>query len=211
MSKIVMPIADFQIVGQLLGFVIKDGYKIKYLRLIFEEREYWIKVPKELRSTLDPGAGSDIVPGCWLEVSGTQKRKKTGAVKLYAESITLTQQPQVSDAIAQQPQTIKVEAIAPPPVKETVKEKKAAKASILVCQKSTCRKRGGDAVYRALETELRDRGLDDRVKIKGTGCLKQCKKAPNVVVMPDKARYTNVDRGQVPQLIEKHFTTPVTQ
>ncbi|MBP0016149.1 MAG: (2Fe-2S) ferredoxin domain-containing protein [Cyanobacteria bacterium SBLK] len=188
MSSLNMPVADFSIVGQLLGFVIKDGYKIKYLRLIFEEREYWIKVPKELRKTLDP----KIVPGCWLEVSGTQKRKKTGIVKLYAESIALTQQQEKSA----------LQAIALP----EAKAKKTPKASVLVCQKSTCRKRGGDAVCRALEAELHARGLSDRVKIKGTGCLKQCKKGPNVVIMPDKAKYTHVNYSQIPGLIEKHFT-----
>lgn len=198
MSSFNMPIADFSIVGQLLGFVIKDGYKIKYLRLIFEEREYWIKVSKELRNTLDP----EIVPGCWLEISGTQKRKKTGIVKLYAESITLAQQQQKSEQ-----QKSEIEAIALP----EAKAKKTPKASVLVCQKSTCRKRGGDEVCRALEAELRDRGLGDRVKIKGTGCLKQCKKGPNVVILPDKAKYTHVKYGQIPALIEKHFATSVTQ
>ncbi|MGK7928605.1 MAG: ferredoxin [Spirulina sp.] len=182
-----MPIADFTIVGQVLGFVIKDGYKIKYLRLIFEEREYWIKVPKELRNTLDP----QIVPGCWVEVSGTQKRKKTGIVKLEAESIALAEKQSKSE----------LEAIALP----KAKAKSSPKASVLVCQKSGCRKRGGDAVCRALETGLRDRGLSDRVKIKMTGCLKQCKKGPNVVVMPDKTRYTQINYAQVPELIEKHF------
>ena len=187
MSEINMPVADFTIVGQLLGFVIKDGYKIKYLRLIFEEREYWIKVSKELRNTLDPR----IVPGAWLEISGTQKRKKTGIVKLTAESIALAREQKQSE----------FEAIALP----ESKAKSTPKASVLVCQKSTCRKRGGDALCRTLEKELSDRGLSDRVKIKMTGCLKQCKKGPNVVIMPDKAKYTQVNYTQIPQLIEKHF------
>ena len=184
MSKAKMPVADFAIVGQLLDVIIKDGYKIKYLRLIFEEREYWIKVPKELRNTLDPR----MIPGCWLEVSGTQKRKKTGIVQLTADTIALAKQQPKSE----------LEAIVLP--------KLSPKACVLVCQKSTCRKRGGEAVCHALEAELRDRGLGDRVKIRTTGCLKQCKQGPNLVVMPDKARYSNVSSAQIPALIEKHFT-----
>ncbi|NEP36436.1 (2Fe-2S) ferredoxin domain-containing protein, partial [Moorena sp. SIO3B2] len=79
------------------------------------------------------------------------------------------------------------------------------KASILVCQKSSCRKRGGQAVCNAIASSLKDHGLEDQVKIKETGCLKQCKHGPNLVMMPDKARYSEVAPQQIPTLIERHF------
>jgi (2Fe-2S) ferredoxin len=53
---------------------------------------------------------------------------------------------------------------------------------------------------------LRDRGLEDQVAIKGTGCMKQCKSGPCVVFMPDKSRYTGVAVKEVQILVEKHFT-----
>jgi len=45
------------------------------------------------------------------------------------------------------------------------------------------------------------------VNIKLTGCLKQCKKGPNLVVMPDKKHYNQVAPQDVPSLIERHFAT----
>jgi (2Fe-2S) ferredoxin len=65
-------------------------------------------------------------------------------------------------------------------------------------------KRGGKALCQALESELRNSGLADSVTIKGTGCMKNCKAGPNLV-MPDKTRYSRIKAEQVPMLIDKHF------
>ena len=188
MSKKEKEVAQFAWVGQLLDFVIEDGSKIKYLRMIVSDREYWIKLPKELRHTLDP----QIIPGSWLEVSGCRKVcKKTGKVKLKAEFVQRATAPR-------EPGTT----VFVPPNSTS----KPAKASILVCQKSDCVKRGGRQVCQVIEQQLRDRGLEDCVQIKKTGCLKQCKKAPNLVVLPDKTRYSRVSPQEIPELIEQHFT-----
>jgi (2Fe-2S) ferredoxin len=66
-------------------------------------------------------------------------------------------------------------------------------------------KRGGKAVCQALSAALGDRGLSDEVAIKGTGCLKQCSAGPNIVVMPDKTRYSRIQAAQIPKMIDKHF------
>jgi (2Fe-2S) ferredoxin len=187
MSKIKSPTAEFTLVGQLLDFVIKDGYKVKYLRLTVSEREYWIKLPKELRHQLDP----QIMPGVWLKISGIQERcLKTGKLKLEADAVHLAAS--VSDSASEL-------------AAELSTKNKAAKASILVCQKSSCRQRGGDALCQAIAANLQERGLEDRVQIKKTGCLKQCKQGPNLIIMPDKVKYSYVDSQQVPALLEKHI------
>jgi (2Fe-2S) ferredoxin len=180
---------EFNFVGQLLSFVIKDGYKIKYLRIIYSGREYWIKPDKEIRDRLN----GTLAPGCWVDIRGTRKHCfKTGKLKLKAYSVERVNLPEPSDIPVSLPQS--------PPLK-----RQAAKASILVCQKSTCWKRGGQAICQALAENLRDRGLDDKVQIKLTGCLKQCKQGPNLVVMPDKARYSRVEPERAIKLVEKHF------
>lgn len=187
MSKIKSPTAEFTLVGQLLDFVIKDGYKVKYLRLAVSEREYWIKLPKELRQQLDP----QIAPGCCLKISGIQERcLKTGKLKLEADSVNLT-----ASATANLPE----------PLANLPTQLKAAKASILVCQKSSCLKRGGNALCQAIAANLQERGLEEQVQIKKTGCLKQCKQGPNLIIMPDKAKYSYVNPQQVPALLEKHI------
>ena len=178
-------VSEFTIVGQLLDFVIKDGYKIKYLRITVSDREYWVKLSKEVRSSLD----TSIKPGCWLEISGTQKlKRKTGTLKLKAEDVNLIPAPN------QQNSTV------------TIPQAKPKKAKILVCGKSSCRKRGAKAVCEALESSLKACGLGDEIKIKETGCLKKCKQGPNLIMMPDKARYTQVRPKEIPTLVSKHYS-----
>lgn len=76
---------------------------------------------------------------------------------------------------------------------------------ILICQKSSCRKRGSDGVCRAINQALADRGLSDRVKVQTTGCLKECSRGPAVVTLPDKTRHTRISPDRIPELIETHF------
>jgi NADH:ubiquinone oxidoreductase subunit E len=90
------------------------------------------------------------------------------------------------------------------------KTKPAKIQTILVCQKSDCMNRGGKALCQALESELINNGLEDSVTIKGTGCMKNCKAGPNLV-MPDKTRYSKIQATQVPALIDKHFSRDIRE
>jgi len=54
---------------------------------------------------------------------------------------------------------------------------------------------------------LGDRGLTNQVTIRATGCMKNCKAGANLVVMPDKIRYSHITPSDVPELVEKHFST----
>lgn len=182
--------STFTIEGRFLGFEIEDGYKIKRLRLGTAEGEQSIKLSKDLKAKLR----WDLTPGAWLEIAGEKKVDlKTGKLKLKATRIT----PVIpKNCETHRPTVVDLNAKVSAPAK--------TKAPILVCQKSDCMKRGGKAVCQALAESLRDRGLDDQVAIKGTGCMKQCKAGPNVV-MPDKTRYTRIGAEEIPDIIDKHF------
>ena len=179
--------SKFNLVGQFQGFVNKDDSQIKYLRLATSEREYKVKLSKEIRQNIYLA----VYPGCCLEVSGTSQTEGKGKVKFKADFFKIADQ---FPAETPEPSV---------PQPQIVKPKK--KASILVCQKSSCWKRGGKETCQAIEETLRDRQLDDQVQIKRTGCLKRCKKGPNIVMMPDKALYSKVKSRQVAALIEEHF------
>lgn len=178
-------LSQFRIIGQLESFVIKKGDKLKYLRMKVEEKEYWLKIPKKLRPEIDP----TMIPGTWLEITGNREfKKKKGFFELEASRIKLLPNPDIPCAVVvSEPESTSV-------------------GKILVCQKSSCWKRGGESVCQQLEQELEQQGLSDQVKIKLTGCLKQCKKGPNVVIMPHKARYCQVKPREVEELLTKHFT-----
>ncbi|MEH2253511.1 (2Fe-2S) ferredoxin domain-containing protein [Nostoc sp.] len=187
-------VSEFCLEGKFIDFVIKDGYKLKGLLLATHEGESYIKLAKHLQVAFD----LRLPPGTWLQIVGYKKHDlKNGTVTLKAERV-----------MAARSEMVRVETITPvqePPSIDNVKLKPAkTKATILVCQKSDCMKRGGQAVCQALEAALSDRGLEDQVTIKGTGCMKNCKAGPNLV-MPDKTRHSRIQASQVPTLMNQHF------
>lgn len=194
----------FDVQGRFLGFAAKDSYKLKYLRLATSTGESVIKLPKELRLTLY----RTLTPGDWIHVSGYQELcPGKGTTKIKAYQVTPIAVPEhtagsnaVSNTVPFVPKSTEQALPAP-----TATDKKT---NILVCQKSDCCKRGGRALAVALQAELNDRGLADQVVIKPTGCMKQCKAGPNLV-MPDKTRYSRIRPGDVADLVEKHFPAPV--
>ncbi|MEH1970078.1 MULTISPECIES: (2Fe-2S) ferredoxin domain-containing protein [unclassified Nostoc] len=189
-----MEVSEFCLEGRFIDFVIKDGYKLKGLMLGTHEGESYIKLAKHLRAAFD----LRLPPGTWLQVVGYKKHDlKDGTVTLKAERVMAAR----SDMERVKTTT----SVQEPPSIDNVKVKPAkAKATILVCQKSDCMKRGGKAVCQALEAALSDRGLEDQVTIKGTGCMKNCKAGPNLV-MPDKTRHSRIQAVQVPALMNQHF------
>ncbi len=77
---------------------------------------------------------------------------------------------------------------------------------ILICEKSDCKKRGANKVCRAIADLLADYNLTEQVTIEKTGCIKQCKSGPNLIIKPDKARYHQVKVKDVPDIMTKHFS-----
>lgn len=185
MSNLKLLPTNFRVTGQLLGFVIKKGDKIKYLRVTVANQEYWFKLSKELRQNFDRA----IIPGSWLEIEGNSELDKYRKLKLKAEQIKLTHAPNIAQL----------------PVITDKPKSQIGKACILICQKSDCWKRQGKEVCQAIEESLTEQGLGEQVQIKKTGCLKQCKHGPNLVILPDKARYSRVKPENVPELISKHL------
>lgn len=189
-------VLPFYLEGQFVGFVGDFGEKPKRIRLATAEGERCIKLSKELRYPLREA----LQPGDWIRVFGEQKLKyKTGELKLKAFQVTVKTPVQQKELETRTTQIEEIPPLSPQPVTPKTK------SCIMVCQKSSCRKRGSDRVCEAITQSLRDRGLDDEVAIKGTGCMKQCKQGPCAVFMPDKSRYTGVAPKDIDKLIEKHF------
>lgn len=183
--------SEFNLEGRFLGFVGKSRDKPKRLRITTAEGECAIKLAKALRGSV----ADTLVEGDWIEVSGKQEFKpKKGKLKRQAEHVRATNpgKREVASPVK----------AAPEQAKATPKKNKD---SVLVCQKSSCCKRGGKAVYQAVADSLQKQGLEDQVALKSTGCMSQCKKGPCVVFKPDKSRYIGVDPKNVPELVEKHF------
>ncbi|MEG4940888.1 (2Fe-2S) ferredoxin domain-containing protein [Microcoleus sp. F4-D5] len=207
-------VSEFYLEGEILGLIIEDGCKLKYLRISSDRGvEYLVKLCKELRSFLSP----ILTPGLKVQIVGEKELNlKNGKIKLKARSLKLAQgnddrshehldSTNVPVAVwtSDDRATGKTQ-VTSPAAAQTVKARAKTQTKILVCQKSDCQKRGAGGVCKALENALNARGLEDQVTVQGTGCLKQCKAGPNIVVMPDKTRYSRIAPAEVPAIIDKH-------
>ena len=174
---------QFQLEGQFMGFLGKPG-KIKYLRLAVGDREVEIKLSKHLRHAV-----WELKPGDGIQVWGEQKFKVSfQELKLKALGFNLI-------SCGYQPKSTCTSPNSPCP----------KKGKILLCQKSGCVKRGGKKMYDALKEGLCNLGLEDSVSIQVTSCQKRCKRAPNMVFMPAKAKYSEVPTKEISSLLEKHY------
>lgn len=192
MTKDSNMVSPFSFSGELAKTYIKKD-KVHYLKLATNQGEYWIKVAKKIRKDL-----LSLYIGSQIEVVGTFKQHpKTGEVKYKAQTVIL-----IAQSEENRYNETRAESVSLLPVVETETK---SQAKILICQKSNCWKKGGKRVCEELESILSDRGIDQEISIKKTGCLKKCKQAPTLVMMPDKARYVKVKPKQVADLIDKHL------
>ncbi len=208
-------VSEFSLEGEILGLIVEDGCKLKYLRISNDRGvEFLVKLSKELRSFLLPV----LTPGLKVQVVGEKELNlKNGKIKLKARSLKLAgdqndRSPELRDSTnvpvavgTSDNRAIGKSEFTSSATAQTVKAPAKTQTKILVCQKSDCLKRGAGGVCKALENALNSRGLEDQVTVQGTGCLKQCKAGPNIVVMPDKTRYSRIAPAEVPAIIDKHF------
>lgn len=185
---------EFNITGKLVKIIFKKYNQVKYLKLVNEKQAYWIKVDKSIREDIAEIVSLDTE----VTIKGTKKpKKKTGEIEYKAEYVKL-----VANSNSNPSSSIIVPETSSLP-KEENKVKAKAKAKILVCKKSSCWKKGGKEICQVLENIYSDRSIE----VKTTGCLKQCKQGPNIIMLPDKARYSRVKPKQIPTLVEKHLLT----
>lgn len=178
----------FCLEGQFEGFAAGSKSPFKYLSLRSHDQQYVIKLPKSVRLMLF----RYLQVGDRIRVVGAESiDKETGELKLKAREVVRVKP---------------LEVVSAPAVAVTgAKMPKRRTPKILICQKSSCRKRGALQVCSQVEAALANHGLADTVQIKLTGCMDKCKAGPNLVVMPHKHRYTKVKPAQVTELIAQHF------
>jgi (2Fe-2S) ferredoxin len=203
MTKTSKIITSFNFIGKLSKIADQKNQKkkIKYLQLETEESSYWIKIPRQLKKQIP-----NLSPGCQLEIRGRAKQgSKTGKIsKIKYKAQTIIIIATESLEVLNTPIQTKTQIASLLPVLNGKIQPKS-KAKVLICGKSNCWKKGGQKVCGAIESVLSDRGLTQQIPIQKTGCLKQCKKAPTLIMMPDKARYNKVQPKQAREMVEQHL------
>ena len=76
---------------------------------------------------------------------------------------------------------------------------------VLVCGGTGCTSSGSVKIKDALIEEIAKKGLDEEVKVVGTGCFGLCALGPVVIVYPEGTFYSCVTPEDVPEIVEEHF------
>jgi (2Fe-2S) ferredoxin len=71
--------------------------------------------------------------------------------------------------------------------------------------RGSCSQGGSDALFDSLRDMVRERGLDDRVMVNRTYCLKHCSKGPVVAVQPENVWYAGVDAADIEEICTTHL------
>jgi hypothetical protein len=199
---------SFELIGVLKAWVQKPGKPIKAFWLSTAKGDYLIHVKKgeakpDWLTTL-PAIGESLrVIGTYKYIykhkskdQGSQKTSKhltnrapekmlnLPKLKLKAEFLVPLDWGTVTEVVMDLPQKVQTQSVQTESVQTTAK--------ILVCQKPSCRAKGAMAIQKAVERHLEDQGLTGQVKVQGSGCLGCCKKAPCLMVMPNKDKHRNL-------------------
>ena len=76
---------------------------------------------------------------------------------------------------------------------------------VLVCGGTGCTSSGSVKIHDALVEEIAKKGLEEEVKVVGTGCFGLCALGPVVIVYPEGTFYSCVTAEDVPEIVEEHF------
>ena len=76
---------------------------------------------------------------------------------------------------------------------------------ILVCGGTGCVSSESFDIANSLETEIKSKGLSDKIQVIKTGCFGFCEKGPIVLVQPDNVFYIQVKPADVKEIVEQHL------
>ena len=82
---------------------------------------------------------------------------------------------------------------------------KEGRTDLLICGGTGCHATGSIKVIDAVRQEVKNRGLEDTVKVVETGCNGFCAMGPIMVVHPDDIFYQKIKSEDVPELIESQL------
>lgn len=79
------------------------------------------------------------------------------------------------------------------------------RAHVLICTGTGCTASGAKNVLAKFEEELKNKGLDQEIRLVETGCHGFCEGGPLVIVYPEGTFYTRVQPDDVPEIVETHL------
>ena len=71
--------------------------------------------------------------------------------------------------------------------------------------KGSCGEKGAQSLYDALREIVQERGLQERIMVNRTMCLKHCSRGPVVVIQPDNVWYAGVTPDDLAEICRAHL------
>jgi len=89
-------------------------------------------------------------------------------------------------------------------IADRVRNRNAENQAVLTVSAGTCgQARGSMQVIESLEKVIQEKNLQDKVKVKVTGCHGFCEAEPNIIIHPGNTFYQHVEPGDAEDIIEK--------
>ena len=82
---------------------------------------------------------------------------------------------------------------------------KIYRAHVLVCGGTGCTSSGSAKIQEEFENQLKQKGLENEIKVVQTGCFGLCALGPVVIVYPEGAFYSMVKVEDVAEIVEEHL------
>lgn len=79
------------------------------------------------------------------------------------------------------------------------------RSHVLVCGGTGCTSSGSQKIIDALETQLKEQGIDKEVMVVKTGCFGLCALGPIMVVYPEGAFYSMVKPEDIKEIVSEHL------
>ncbi len=179
--------------GQFTEVLRSAKGKLKGIYLRSDTEIYAIKLPKYLR----PMLVRELAPGTFVQVWAYFDDEKWRGLNLLPlpedEAITLRETWQ-SHTLAEATVTPSAEPEATSPKPLCVK----------VCRKGSCFKQGGKKIMQSLAAEIAADPTLQHISVEGVGCLKACKRGPNLKLSNSKKVITGVTPSNALDLVRKH-------
>ena len=79
------------------------------------------------------------------------------------------------------------------------------RSHVLVCGGTGCTSSHSGELIEALEANIKEKGLEEEIKVVRTGCFGLCALGPIVIVYPEGSFYSEVKVEDIPEIVEEHL------
>ncbi len=84
-------------------------------------------------------------------------------------------------------------------------EKLPKRTDLLICLGAGCVSSGSELIKKKLEEKIREKGLENEVRIIGTGCMGPCERGPVIMIYPEGVFYQRITLEDVDTIVEQHL------